>query len=36
MIAALNYLRQLTDEFFTWQMRRAAQRISARQQLFPA
>ena len=39
MLATLKYLGQLTDQFveqlFERQMRRAAVRISARQQLFP-
>jgi hypothetical protein len=35
MVAAVKYLTQVTDQFFEWQMRRAALKISARQQLFP-
>jgi hypothetical protein len=35
MIAALNYLGQLIDRLLESQMRRAAVRIRARQQLFP-
>ncbi len=35
MIAALNYLSQLIEQHFELQMRRAALRIRARQQLFP-
>jgi hypothetical protein len=35
MLAALKYLGQVTDQFFEWQMRRVAFKISARQQLFP-
>jgi len=35
MIAAVKYLSQTIDRIFESQMRRAACRISARQQLFP-
>jgi hypothetical protein len=35
MVAALKYLGLVTDQFFEWQMRRAAIRISVRQHLFP-
>lgn len=35
MTAALKFLGRLTDEFFAAQMRRAARKISERQQLFP-
>jgi hypothetical protein len=35
MIAALNYLSKLLEGFFEVQMRRAAARIRAREQLFP-
>jgi hypothetical protein len=34
MTAALNYLSRITDEIFESRMRRAAQKISERQQLF--
>jgi hypothetical protein len=35
MLAALRFLGQITDQLFERQMRRAALKISARQQLFP-
>jgi hypothetical protein len=35
MTAAVSYLSRVTEEFFVWQMRRAAIRINARQQFFP-
>jgi hypothetical protein len=35
MTAALRYLSQMTNEIFESKMRRAALKISARQQLFP-
>ncbi len=35
MLTVLRYLGLVTDEFFEWQMRRAAVRISARQHIFP-
>jgi hypothetical protein len=35
MAAALIFISQMTNRIFEAQMRRAASRISARQQLFP-
>lgn len=35
MTAVLNFLRHITDQIFESQMRRAANRITVRQQLFP-
>jgi len=35
MIAALKYLGYIADEFFEAQMRRVADKITARQNLFP-
>ena len=34
MTAALNYLTRITDELFASQMQRAAQKITAREQIF--